>query len=52
VTLARGGIDLSCKMLAHYRMLRLLRIGRWQSAKATAKPTTLPPTCSAIQSSA
>ena len=49
MTLARGGIDLSCKMLAHYRMLRL---ERWQSAEATAKPTALPPTCSAIQSSA
>jgi len=23
------------KMIAHYRMLRFLRNGRWQSAKAT-----------------
>ena len=26
------------KMLAHYRMLRFLRMGRWQSAKATIGP--------------
>jgi hypothetical protein len=25
------------KMLAHYRMLRFLRNGRWQSAKATIR---------------
>jgi hypothetical protein len=32
-----GGMALLRAMLAHYRMLRLLRLGRWQSAKTTIR---------------
>ena len=34
MTVARGGLR---KMLAHYRMLRFLRWGRWRSAKTTIR---------------
>jgi hypothetical protein len=37
MTAARGGLNLLRKMLAHYRMLRFLRWGRWRSAKATVR---------------
>jgi hypothetical protein len=37
MTAARGGLDLLRKMLAHYRMLRFLRRGRWRSVKATIR---------------
>jgi hypothetical protein len=37
MTVARGGLDLLRKMLAHYRMLRFLRNGRWQSANTTMR---------------
>ncbi len=33
MTVARGGIDLLRKVIAHYRMLRFLRWGRWRSVK-------------------
>jgi hypothetical protein len=37
MTAARGGWDPLRKMLAHYRMLRFLRRGRWRSVKATIR---------------